>query len=318
MKWGYMMYLHNEHNLFTEVIYSAASVLGLPVPVIEKDYYVTMILKLLSERAPDCVFKGGTSLSKCYHVIERFSEDIDITFSNALTQGQRHKLKNEIIASIRDDLNLPIHNWNQTHSRRDYNCYTFSYEPLNGFIPHTLVQGVKLEVSLSSTAFPTVRMNVDSYVYQFLSKENLVIAQEYDLIPFPMTIQSLERTLADKVFALCDYYLEGKIKRYSRHIYDIYMLLPLVPQTDTFKELVHEIRLHRSRMRICPSAMQGQNIPQLLTSILEKEVYKDDYATITTYFQKEPVPYDEAITALQALSSNGMFEDAEFESSPTF
>ena len=95
-----MMYLHNEHDLFAEVIYSTASALELPVPIVEKDYYVTMILKLLSERAPACVFKGGTSLSKCHHVIERFSEDVDITFSNTLTQGHRQKLKNQIIASI--------------------------------------------------------------------------------------------------------------------------------------------------------------------------------------------------------------------------
>ena len=94
------MYLHNEHDLFAEVIYSTASALELPVPIVEKDYYVTMILKLLSERAPACVFKGGTSLSKCHHVIERFSEDVDITFSNTLTQGHRQKLKNQIIASI--------------------------------------------------------------------------------------------------------------------------------------------------------------------------------------------------------------------------
>ena len=307
------MYLHNEHDLFAEVIYSTASALELPVPIVEKDYYVTMILKLLSERAPACVFKGGTSLSKCHHVIERFSEDVDITFSNTLTQGQRQKLKNQIIASIRDDLNLPINDWNHTHSRRDYNCYTFSYQPLAGFIPHNLAQGVKLEISLASTAFPTVQLNVDSYVYQFLSRENIVIAQRYDLLPFSMTVQSLERTLADKVFALCDYYLTGKIKRHSRHIYDIYMLLPLVPQTTDFKQLVHEIRLQRSMLNICPSAMKGQHIPQLLSSILENEVYKDDYTTITTYFQQNPVSYNEAITALQTIASSDIFIDAEFE-----
>ena len=46
-----------------------------------------MILKELSKRAPKCVFKGGTSLSKCHHVIDRFSEDIDIAFSDELGKG---------------------------------------------------------------------------------------------------------------------------------------------------------------------------------------------------------------------------------------
>lgn len=44
-----------------------------------------MILKQLAKAKPKCVFKGGTSLSKCHHVIDRFSEDIDITFSDRLT-----------------------------------------------------------------------------------------------------------------------------------------------------------------------------------------------------------------------------------------
>ena len=61
-----------------------AEKLGLVVPIVEKDYYVTMILKELSEKCPTCVFKGGTSLSKCHHVIDRFSEDIDISFSDKL------------------------------------------------------------------------------------------------------------------------------------------------------------------------------------------------------------------------------------------
>lgn len=66
------MYLHEDKDLFREAVMSAATSLGQPVPIVEKDYYVTMILKLLAERAPDCVFKGGTSLSKCHHAIDRF------------------------------------------------------------------------------------------------------------------------------------------------------------------------------------------------------------------------------------------------------
>lgn len=94
------MRLHLDKELFREVIGATAAGLGLPVPIVEKDYYVTMILHQLSEKAPECVFKGGTSLSKCYHVIDRFSEDIAIAFPDTLTQGQRKRLKNETIADI--------------------------------------------------------------------------------------------------------------------------------------------------------------------------------------------------------------------------
>lgn len=306
------MYLHSDRELFQEVVYSTAAMFNIPVPVVEKDYYVTMILKLLSEKAEGCVFKGGTSLSKCHHVIKRFSEDIDITFTDKLTQGKRKKLKNLVIDSISKELNLPIPDWDKTRSRRDYNCYTFKYEPLDGYIPESLISGVKMEVSLASIAFPVIQMSVDSYVYQFLKIENMDIAEEYGLQPFTMTIQDIDRTLADKVFALCDYYLDKKIKRHSRHIYDIYKLLPLVEQDAKFKQLVHEVRVIREQMPICPSAQQGISIPELLERIIEEDIYRNDYNDITAYFQNEQIAYDVAIESLKQIACSDMFIDEEF------
>ena len=303
------MFLHNNHELFSEIVYSTANELKLPVPIVEKDYYVTMILKLLALKEPNCVFRGGTSLSKCHHIIDRFSEDIDIAFSNHLTQGQRKKLKNETIAKISNILGLSIADWDKTHSRRDYNCYTFAYEPLDDFIPHSLIQGVKMEIVLSSIPFPTVTMDVDSYVYEFLAKENMDIIKEYDLEPFSMTLQSLDKTLADKVFAICDYYLLAKTQRHSRHIYDIYMLLPKVPQDDKFKELVRQVRSQRSGMSMCPSAISNVSISELLHEIISKGVYQKDYISITTYFQNEPVAYETAIEALREIASSNIFDD---------
>lgn len=92
------MLLHNDQELFREVVISTAEELGIVVPIVEKDYYVTMILKKLSMECPECVFKGGTSLSKCHHMIDRFSEDIDISFSNKLSQGKRKHLKNDSVS----------------------------------------------------------------------------------------------------------------------------------------------------------------------------------------------------------------------------
>lgn len=303
------MLLHNDKELFHEVVISTAEELGLVVPVVEKDYYVTMILKKLSVECPDCVFKGGTSLSKCHHIIDRFSEDIDIAFSNKLSQGMRKHLKNYTIAGISDALGMPILNWENTRSRRDYNCYRFLYDPLEGSVTEgMLTQGVKLEVSLASLSFPTVNLPLESYVYHYLMEKNMDIVDEYELQPFVMNVQGIDRTLVDKVFAICDYYLQGKTKRYSRHIYDIHMLLPVVELNEEFKVLVKQVREVRAKMGICPSALQGVNIPKLLKEIIEKKVYKDDYSEITTYFQNHPVSYESAIKSVRAVAESGMFE----------
>ena len=301
------MFLHNDKELFKDVIVATAVDQNRPVAIVEKDYYVTMILKLLAQVEPRCVFKGGTSLSKCHHVIERFSEDIDITFSDTLTQGQRRKLKNDTIDNISKVLDLPIVNWDETRSRRDYNCYMFDYEPIEGEVEKSLLAGVKMEVAIGSIAFPTVKMPVDSYVYQYLSKENMEIIQEFGLEPFEMTIQSLERTFADKVFAICDYYMEGKVKRHSRHIYDLYMLLPKISLDAEYKELVSEIRKHRAKMSICPSAQPEVNVSEVLKEIIDKEIYKADYKEITTYFQNQPLEYEKAISVLKTILDSGVF-----------
>lgn len=304
------MYLHNDYELFKEVVYSTAVTFQQPVPIIEKDYYVTMLLKELSVKAPNCIFKGGTSLSKCFNVIDRFSEDIDITFNSILNQSQRKNLKNKTIAEISTCLNLPIVNWSETRSRRDYNCYIFQYKPLTGLIPQNLVEGVKLEIVLGSVPFPTVKKTVDSYVYKFLSIDNIDIVTDYALHPFTMEVQTLERTLIDKVFALCDYYLQNKIHRHSRHIYDIHMLFPHVELNDTFKNLIHEVRLQRASMKICPSAQENVNVTNLLKEIITTNAYKNDYTTITTYFQNTPIAYDEALKSLTNIADSEIFDEA--------
>lgn len=76
------MFLHNDKELFKDIITETASSLGIDPSIIEKDYYVTVFLKEIVNIQPDIVFKGGTSLSKCYKLINRFSEDIDLNRRN--------------------------------------------------------------------------------------------------------------------------------------------------------------------------------------------------------------------------------------------
>ena len=77
--------LHNNKDVFEQVILKVSEETGIEASIIEKDYYVTVLLKLLAEKIPFIVFKGGTSLSKCHKVIRRFSEDIDLTIDVSLS-----------------------------------------------------------------------------------------------------------------------------------------------------------------------------------------------------------------------------------------
>ena len=92
------MYLHkDDKELLRDIIVTVSERTGIDESIVEKDYYVTMILKELVQRNPNVVFKGGTSLSKAYHVIDRFSEDIDITFEEHLGEARRKKIKYQLL-----------------------------------------------------------------------------------------------------------------------------------------------------------------------------------------------------------------------------
>lgn len=124
---------------------------------------------------------------------------------------------------------------------------------------------------------------------------------------FSMKLQSLERTYIDKVFALCDYYIQRKSKRYSRHLYDIYMLTPLMSFDTHFKRLVEEIRLHRQSMPNCPSAQEGVSIVKLVKEFCRNDFYKEDYLSITNYFTNHPINYNAVIDNLLGVLEEGAF-----------
>lgn len=281
--------------------------MDLAIAVVEKDYYVTMILKLLSGKAEKCVFKGGTSLSKGFHVLNRFSEDIDITFSEHLGEARRKKLKYNVMKQISEELSMPISNWNKIESDKDYNCYIFQYEPLDKYVESGLLEGVKVETALASYSFPTEKIEIDSYVRRYLAIDNKDLIDEYGLELFEMNLQTIGRTYIDKVFALYDYYMQGKSKRYSRHLYDLYKLREHVVFDEEFVRLIKEVRNHRAKMKICPSAKEGVSIPALIHEFCEKEFYRQDYINITEYFVDDMVGYEQAVDQIICLADSGMF-----------
>lgn len=302
-----MMYLHKNNEQFLNAIELAYEQTGIMAQAIEKDYYVTMLLRLLSEKMPYIVFKGGTSLNKCHKVIQRFSEDIDITIDTQISQGQKKNIKQAIVSSA-DELGMNIENLNETRSRRDYNRYIISYNSVLPLSSVALKPAVLLETSYTAVSFPTVILPVHSYIGDMMKTEAPDYGEEFSLIPFSMKIQGIDRTLADKIFAICDYYLQGKEQKHSRHIYDIYKLFPLVRLDENFKNLVNEVRSIRAQLPICPSALPDVNVPQLLEQIITEKAYKNDYDTLTTQLLEESIPYEVAINALKDIAQSDIFK----------
>lgn len=292
------MYLHKEDKeLLRDIIVTVSERSGMEASIVEKDYYVTLILRELVKRSPHVVFKGGTSLSKAYQVIERFSEDIDITFEEHLGEARRRKVKYNLLKPISEELDLPIDNWDRIQSDRDYNHYDFQYSSLIYPEENILRPYIKLETALMSCSYPTEEREIHSIIYDSLKDTDLTILQEYHLEPFSMKTQSLTRTFIDKLFAVCDYYLLEKAARNSRHLYDIYKLLPFIVMDDAFEELLHEVRVHRASLgkKIAPSASMDVDLREKAEEMTAGRFYQKDYEVSTRKLIHDDIPYEIAI-----------------------
>ena len=128
-----------------------------------------------------------------------------------------------------------------------------------------------------------------------------VKSRQFSLDRFSMNLQSLERTYSDKFFALCDYYMQRKSTRYSRHLYDVYKLTPLIDFDNKFVSLVKEIREHRAQMTVCPSAKEGVDVSAIITEFCDNSFYEEEYQSITNYFTEDFVPYEETVKNLKKL-----------------
>lgn len=300
--------LHNDRELFEQLILRTSESLGIKAEIIEKDYYVTLFLKELVSVSPDIIFKGGTSLSKCYHLIDRFSEDIDLNIETETkpSESRRKHLKSSIVSVI-DKLGFTLTNPENVKSRRDYNRYIIDYPSVLGasYLKEMLI----VETAVYQRAYPTVRKTAGSLIYDFLSANGFDdFIEQYSLEPFELNIQSAERTMIDKLYALADYYLAGTTAEHSRHIYDIYKLLSVVEINDELKKLAVSVADERKPHSRSLSVQNGTDIKAVLQEIVEKNIYESDYKTITESLLFEPVPYETAIKSLNTVLESGLFD----------
>lgn len=118
----------------------------------------------------------------------------------------------------------------------------------------------------------------------------------------------LKFNMSHKLYALGDYYLSGAISEHSRHIYDVYKLLEIVPLDDKLKALAKEVYIEREPHEQCRSAKPWVEMNKLLQEIIDVEAYKKDYEDITMKMLFEKIDYETAASKLQQVVAHGLFE----------
>jgi len=225
--------LHQDKEALEQAIRATAQHLSLPIEYVEKDYWVTYALKELasSNIGEHIVFKGGTSLSKAYDLISRFSEDIDIA---VLTEGlSTNQTKNKvrraskIVEGIYEEVDSP-----DNSKGSDFRKVRFQYPRMDSSAPveGQIADSLLLEVNAFADPEPYNKMSLSSYIAKFFissGQENSIT--EFALEAFEMNVLCTTRTVCEKVMGLVkasngDDHI-NQINNKIRHLYDIHFLL---------------------------------------------------------------------------------------------
>lgn len=224
------MTLH-ESPTFRDAIDAASEALGLRPVFIEKDYWVTQILQTLSrsEFLDKIVFKGGTSLSKAYHCIRRFSEDIDLALipHTGLSQDKLKALLKQVETKISTGLTPAVDKSNNKRYGRNRTTY-FDYPKIfNANTSGPLKEQVAIELNAFTNPVPHQLLPIESYLSKFLRNANrLDVIIGHDMDFFSINVLVLERTFFEKLLSVnrLSYEGVGKLKEKIRHFYDLHEL----------------------------------------------------------------------------------------------
>lgn len=236
------MNLHEDSELFDDLVAETAQAKGLPEVYVEKDYWVTNALRNLarSQYADHVVFKGGTSLSKAYGLIDRFSEDIDlVVFSETRSSNALKRLLKQVervagygLVLLEDD---PRNSKNSSIRKQ-----VFQYpRAVDGSIFGQASPELLIEVNQYTHPEPVEKRALQTFIAEMLVKNDRAdIVTDNGLEPFEINVLSAKRTLVEKMLGVIkDSHHDEPVRRLSvriRHLYDICLIL----RHDEYQEFI--------------------------------------------------------------------------------
>ena len=296
--------------------------------VIEKDFWVCVVLDYLLNKSQykDCfIFKGGTSLSKCYHVIERFSEDLDIVlkwdvlgYNDELVYKDRSKnqnylfetkmnekgarfIQNEIKSDLLESLASDIPGLNIKSDDNDPMVLYVEYP--HSASNHYINSVVKLEIGPMAAKTPMEHKQVSPYYVNYFDLKD-------DDKEFDVSVVSIARTFYEKLLILyseTNRPIEKKMPtRYFRHYYDVAMIYQSEYYADIIKqkELFEEVRLFKNKYyRTYWSKIEGCSL-STIRIYPPKHCIRDlrnDYEQMKEMFFGEIPSFEEVLSLIASL-----------------
>lgn len=197
--------------------------------IIEKDYYVCLILKELSKRQDylKSYFKGGTAVYKILDTMNRFSEDIDLTVKVLPEESNtrnKKRLKESALGYEIEGLELIKDECiDNKGSVTGVYQYTSVYE--DSEIPLQRAGKIQVESTSFTVSEPTEKYYIEPLIYKLANnKEKKILEEQFDVTKIEIEIIKLERMFIDKIFAAEFYYIKNMYTDTAKHLYDISVL----------------------------------------------------------------------------------------------
>ena len=248
------MKLHENISLYRDAIRFTAQQMNLKPEYVEKDYWVTFALYTIfkSEIGKDTIFKGGTALSKCYQLIDRFSEDIDLLVlrrEGETDSRLKSKLKSvsTVVESILPEVPIEGITHKMGMNRKTAHSYSKEFKGDYGQVRDVII----VESTWLGYYEPYTTKSIISFVGQMmLDTQQAQIAEENNLLTFDVLVLEPIRTICEKIMSLVRLsYGEnpiGDLKKKIRHTYDLHQLL----KQDVFLEFFYSTSFDEMLLKV--------------------------------------------------------------------
>ena len=319
-------WLNIDKNRRIFIIEGIATKTQLSPDAIEKDWWVTMTLRALfsCECADHIVFKGGTSLSKAWNLIERFSEDIDIAidrkffgFDGELKRKQINNLRRASCAYISGKLKDELDNKLKDNgvggytlfvpetqdSTKDPQTIEIHYNSL--FTSNYIRDKVIIEIGARSLIEPSENIKIRSIIAD--NYPNTDFADDYFIVPTVIP----QRTFLEKVFLLHEEFQKPldrvRIDRMTRHIYDLERLMDTDYAIEALKdrELYNTIVEHRRTLTAMKEVDYSTHSPETINFVPPDSVmnlWREDYEKMKNMIYGKSLPFDKLIERVRELN----------------
>lgn len=254
------MKLHQDREAFGDLLSDVSRRTGIRSDIIEKDYYLTLLLWELAEKQGTlpAYFKGGTALYKAIGRMKRFSEDIDLTVE--IHDCSKSQGKKRLEAAANGYTTLPRTSDKTRESNQKGSITSvYEYDPVTAIDADDALQRfgyVKVEATSFTISEPVEPLEISPLLYsEAIQSQRQVLETNYEVKPFAIRTIKLERIFADKILAAEFYYQRRMLFDTAKHLYDLATMMEqdriqvlLSAPEDLIKMLAYKRREERERI----------------------------------------------------------------------